>query len=164
MVPGGQQALPPNPDPPSPSRPRTCANIIWPGLTGTIGLPGMTARKGAAPAPAAARRAPPRPRTGVDGSDPSAPEAAAICSAVGLKGSGWKPPQTMPPPGVPGCEAPCSMLVSEPLLEGPGLPAYAPPWAVGRGAGRGKGARRQGRREASKQQAAVQETGQLVAA
>lgn len=101
---------------------RTCANIIWPGLMGIMGLPDIT-RKGA---PAAA--APPadrgRPRTGVEGSEPSAPEAAAICNAVGLKGRGWqKPPQVMPPPGVPGCEVPCSMLVSEPPLEAPGLPA-----------------------------------------
>lgn len=78
----------------------------------------------ATPAPAD----PGRPRTGVLGSDPSAPEAAAICSAVGLYGSGWQKPlhitgaPYMPPPGVPGCDPLCIMLLSEPPLLWPGLP------------------------------------------
>lgn len=89
----------------------------------------MSGRPKAPPAAAAAAAAAagePRPRTGVEGSEPSAPEAAAICSAVGLYGMGWqKPPHIMAapppymPPGVPGCDPlACSMLLSEPPLLG----------------------------------------------
>lgn len=68
-----------------PRAPRTCANIIWPGLTATMGLPGSIMKEPAAAAALPLCPAEPgRPRTGVEGSLPSAPEAATICRAVGL--------------------------------------------------------------------------------